>query len=159
MQFEVAYTEPGLAGRLSYLAEEYSFVFQADELPRAVTTIQLNTLQLAVSDRGRILYPWGYCPLIRFAPTEFLPPPCHSGALSVLSNEELVPGVAVRLNSESGWLVAINRQQGWVCIGDPIPPRPNEAVEFANSAVAVLAKGMLTALWLRPSLLPRDTHF
>jgi hypothetical protein len=158
MQFTIMYTGSNISGRLLYSADECSFVFQADGLPYAITTIQLNDLQLAVNAEGRVLYPWGYCPLIRFAETKHIPPPSRSGTLLIQFVDDLIPGVTVRLINESGWPVAINRQEGWVCLGDPLPPQCCEVVEFASSAVAVLSEGKILALWLKPSIIHKIAH-
>lgn len=155
MKFEIIYSDTVPDGRLIYVPDEYSFDFIVENRPNAEHTIQLNTLQLAVDGDGRVHYPWGYCPLIRYEVTEHVPPSSRGGTLSVECVDDFVPGIAVALHNDSGWPVAINRQEGWVCLGDSSVPKLWEAVEFANSTVAVLSDGKLIALWLRPYNLPQ----
>jgi len=155
MQFEIICSDIVSDGQLIYVPEDYSFDYNAENRHGAEYTIQLDTLQLAVDGDGRVLYPWGYCPLIRFAVTEHIPPSSRRGILVVECADNFIPGISVGLHNDAGWPVAINRQEGWVCIGDPSVPELCEAVEFANSAVAVLSEGKLVALLLRPYRLPQ----
>lgn len=154
MQFRIVPGEPCVLGQLGYLAEDHSFTFRDEELPYAVTTLQVNTLQLWVNEEGRVLYVWGYCPLFRFQVTESSPPRSVQGQLFVKLDEEIVPGVSKQVNVETAWPLSINPNNGWVCLGDPSLQADFATVEFAQSCVAVLRDGTLASLWLRPQKLP-----
>src|SRR5438045_2304484 len=81
MQFRIVAGEPCVPGQLGYSSEDHSFIFRSESLPPAVTTLQINTLQLSVNEEGQVLYVWGYCPLFRFQATAMLPPQSTQGHL------------------------------------------------------------------------------
>ena len=153
MRFRIVAGEPCVRGQLVYCAEEYSFDFTSEELPYAITTLQINELQLAVNDEGRVLYVWGYCPLLRYEITESSPPPWVKGQLFAELDRELIPGVSERVG-DGRWPLSINPNNGWVCLGGASLQVDVVAVEFAQSCVAVLSNGTLVSLWLHPQKLP-----
>lgn len=154
MRFEIAHCSSVINGELHYVADEYSFAFTPLEQLAEFTTLQLNSLQLSVNEFGRVLYPWGYCPLVRAATTEFTPPPFRAGELYSRHGGDYVPGVTVQVGRRADWLVSRNVKSNWICLGDPEPQGGGVAVEFASSSVAVVAEGGLVALWLKPDRLP-----
>jgi hypothetical protein len=144
-------------GTLRYVPSDYAFRFEPDQGVGEYSSIQINSLQLAVDERGVLLYAYGYCPIIRYQETELLPPkPDRAASLVAQTEKEFVPGIAVGLGGPASWPVRVNKRSGWVCLGEPSTDETLTAVEFATGLIAVVRGSQLVCVWLRPVALPSD---
>lgn len=109
----------------------------------------VNELQLELGDTGNVLYAWGMCAQASWRLARLELPAARPG---LLWPEQLPPvsGTSLKLN-EVRWPVSADSEVGCVCVGDSAAR--GEAVRFAPGAVAVIADGVLLALWLCPQLL------
>jgi hypothetical protein len=133
---------------LVYRSEDYSFdVEPLNE--RGISSIMINELQLEIDDDARIIYVWGYCPLIKYDEIDAFPQMYHSGSLIALLDSPPVPGISYRLNEDKRWSVYINKKKGWVCIGDP-KMDDKQLIEFAPDCIATMDGLEIIAVWLHP---------
>lgn len=137
---------------LIYCEEEYSFDTERHN-DNGCTSIMINDLQLEIDEDGKVLYVWGLCPLIKYKDINAIPVNYHSNALIALLDKSPVPGISYKLNALERWPIYINKQIGWICIGDPILDG-KQLVEFAPKCIAALANQEITAIWLQPKQLP-----
>ena len=144
-------------GTLSYVPSDHAFRYEPAQGVREYSSIQINSLQLAVDERGVLLYAYGYCPIIRYQETDILPPKGDRTASFVARMEkEFIPGIAVRLGGPTSWPVWVNRRSGWLCLGEPSADEALTAVEFATGLIVVARGSQLVSVWLRPLALPSD---
>lgn len=137
---------------LVYRAEDYSFDVEPLD-GSGDTSIMINDLQLEIDHEGKIIYVWGFCPLIKYEETSETPESYKSNSLVALLDEPPVPGISYRLNEKERWPIYINRKKGWVCIGNP-KINGKQMIEFAPNCVATLEDQEITAIWLKPKDLP-----
>lgn len=149
MNFQVECRAPG-TGNLVYRVDDYSFdtVCRSEE---GEASLLVNDVHLELDGEGRVLFVWGLCPYSSWGALLQYVPRSRPGRLRVLGSE-LQPGTSKRLNANDRWLVAADGRSGWICLGDAAVA--GDAVEFAPGAVAVLVRGSLEALWLRPAVFP-----
>jgi hypothetical protein len=136
---------------LIYRAYEYSFDVEPFE-GGGITSIMIDFLQLEIDDEGRVLYVWGYCPLIEYEETSRFPKKHTKYSLYVDVGKPLVPGISHRINQNNPWPICINKKRGWICLGNP-EIKGYQLVEFAPDCVAVLDGENLIAVWLHPKFL------
>lgn len=128
---------------LIYYADEFSF--SVEPVVNATSfDLVLNKLNLSVVSDNRIVEIWGYCGC-HWIEMDDEVPKYFQGILRVNKNPE--PGFSYKIY-DFDLPVYVNLKTKWVCIGDP--KNSGEAVEFLNGCVAVLEKGELAALWLKP---------
>jgi len=154
MRFEIQPSDEVLDISVIYRPEEYAFGIEHrhGRIISPFTSIQVNELQLQLDEQGRVLYADGYCPHLGWSETKANPPSAHRGVLLV-RDLDLVAGVSIALTT-SRWPVSVNRTTGWVCIGEYLPSKGSGAVEFANKSIAVVERGLLKSIWLKPIILP-----
>lgn len=146
-----------LEGRLIYHERGFDFEpYSQEELikrevGRGVTSVAIRTLQIEVSiSTGIALYVWGYHPKSSWKMRRLRPPISRLGCLKIISDEKLLPGVAIDLPGAQEWSTAYDPTNNWVCVGDVIIPAQAECIEFANNIVAVIKNRDLLSLWLHP---------
>ena len=152
MKFIIQKWDKDLDFSLVYDEESYSF----DSKPHhgdGFTSIMINELQLEIDDLGKILYVWGYCPLIKHQETGNFPHGYKKASLVALFDEPLIPGVSYRLNEGHRWAIHINKEKKWVCIGNP-DHQNRKLVEFYPDCVATMEGDKILAIWLHPKKLP-----
>jgi hypothetical protein len=141
-------------GKLVYVNDEYAFRFSSPTKPDAISSVQVNSLQMSISEDGTVLYAHGYCPLFNYHETDLIPPSARPNiSLVVRSDNEFIPGVAYSLGGPTDWEVSINKRSGWICLGNPAC-QGLDAVEFAKESIAVVVNSTLVAIWLHPESLP-----
>ena len=155
MRFKSELSQPICTGDLTYIPDDYSFQFRPLNCEDAITSIVVNDLQLQVNANGRVLWAVGLCPHTSWLDASLAPPPAYPGLLIAMVQEELVPGVSLRLTSPGGWPMYADPRSGWVSLGDPERSEGEETVEFATSSLAVLRSGELAAIWLHPNQFPK----
>lgn len=148
MKFFIRPNEFGQQISLMYKEDDYSFFIEPFE-GGGGASILINDLQLEIDDDGKVLYVWGYCPLINVEETSDFPKKIKRNGLYVLLGSKVVPGMSFRLNSENRWTAHINKKTGWICIGSP-EINSVELIEFAPSCVASLIGENLVGVWLQP---------
>jgi hypothetical protein len=79
------------------------------------TSIMINDLQLEIDHEGKIIYVWGYCPLIKYQETEEYPQKYRTQSLVALLDKPPIPGISYRINETERWPIYINKKKGWVC--------------------------------------------
>lgn len=115
--------------------------------------IMINDLQLEIDHRGKIIYVWGYCPLIKYQETAQYPQKYQPCSLVALLDKPPIPGISYRLNDKERWPIYINKKKGWICIGNP-KINGKQILEFVPNCVANLEDQEITAIWLKPKDLP-----
>ena len=153
MRFSIEQGQPCL-GALVYREKEFSF--DTEQHPgNGHGSLLVNDLQLEIDDKGRVLYVWGLCPYPTWSSTDRIPPAAFGAVLRVHENS-LVPGTSKRVNAEVVWPVSMNKDVGWICVGDSrFESEETVLATFAPGAVAVLQGEVLRAIWLRPRVLPK----
>lgn len=137
---------------LVYRKDEHSFDIEP-HTESGFTSVMINDLQLEIDAEGRVSYVWGVCPLLTCEKTNEIPQNYQTNRLIAIPERALIPGVSQRLNEDGRWTVYINREKGWVCIGDP-DTKNKQMIEFAPDCVAAMNGQELTAVWLHPQNLP-----
>jgi hypothetical protein len=163
VRFYIDRNQPRLEGQLLFVEHSLEFV---PDLPRelaaregswGVTSVVIDTVQIEIGiEQGNVLYVWGF-----LGPVEFLnrrqitlaPPLSHPVGLRVADDAgEFIPGVSIGLDWDRAWPVGYDPRSGWICIGKPNVMATNDCIEFASNSIAVIEKGELQALWLRPAM-------
>jgi len=146
-----------IKGRLSYVRGDYAFHFEPDQMPAEYSSIQVNSLQLALDEVGIVLYAYGYCPLVTYQETGLVPPVTEQKAALLAKMESpFVPGIAYTLGGPTAWPTWVNKKLGWVCLGQPSIKEPFQAVECATGVIAVICGSRLASVWLHPVALPPE---
>lgn len=141
-------TDDIFIGKLLYIQQDYAFSF-SPKSGSGITSLVIDTLQLTIDKKGRVLNVWGYCPYQSWQLSEISPPNYIRGSLSV-ELEEITPGVSEQIAELGEWKILVNSSTGWVCIGEEESSPSSQAIEFASNSVAVLEKNCLKAVWLHP---------
>ncbi len=134
---------------LSYNSEEHSFDMEPITVPVDFDVI-VNKLNLSVVEQ-KIVQIWGFCGLANVSISDFKVPKSSKGALLVVGEHK--HGFAYGV-SDTDYPVHVNADSGWVCIGDQKNTTRLEAVEFIDNCLAVLDRGKLMSIWLKPNKLP-----
>lgn len=148
MKFKIEETKKDQNFSLLYRSEEYSFDVEPF-LGGGVTSILVNDLQLEIDELGRVLYVWGYCPLIIYQEIDVIPKNYKTKSLIVLLDEPPMPGISSRLNKKERWPIYINKKEGWVCLGNK-EIEGQLLIEFAPDCVATVDNHELIGVWLHP---------
>lgn len=109
IRFAVDFEGTAIPGFLEYRNSEYSIAFVpstevwASAPPQELASIQLDTLQLAVSlTESRVLFPFGYCPRTSWIEDTFTVVDAPEGHLIARVDPPLTAGAATQLD-RSGW--------------------------------------------------------
>lgn len=155
-------TKRPLSGRLVYRAAEYAIDFvdcARDEIAlmagnRGCCSLSLGTLQIEVGvETGRLLYPWGYCPLMNCELKSLPMKQIDAGAIYVGScGEGLIAGVALEFPGSRLWRMFKDEVSGWICIGDPAIGENVHLIQFSTDALLSFSEKRVTALWIKPVL-------
>jgi hypothetical protein len=148
MRFILQPTNVSADFHLIYRNEEHSFDIEPF-IGGGISSIMINYLQLEIDENGKILYVWGYCPLIKFEETNKFPKNYKFGKLFALLDEPIIPGISHRLNEEEAWPVYINKKRQWICLGNPEIDN-KQLIQFAPNSIAVLENNTIIAIWLNP---------
>jgi len=135
-----------------YIVEDFSFAHKRKNYFHDFS-FTVNTLELDIDNNMFLCGAGGYAPHLGWKKIHAVPPPFDKGGVRALIDFDYVPGGAYRINNQV-WPEYVNVKSGWVCIGDY--QISTTAIEFANGCVAVLNKGSIKALWLKPISLPGD---
>lgn len=152
MKFFLEKSQKKKNSKLVYRGEDNSFDTEPLE-ENGHTSIMINNLQLEIDDEGRIIYVWGYCPLIHYIETEEFPYKYISKTLVSFLNKPITPGVSFRINEKEKWSIFINKKRGWICIGNP-KTLGAKMVEFLPNCIAALVNDEIISIWLKPEKLP-----
>lgn len=154
MDFAVLDTPPAFQFAVTFQEAE-SCVDALPRPPGGIASILVNYLQLEIDHEGTVLYAWGlFNHPTTWLDTTSLPPDPARGTLVANVPEPIVPGISRRLNEGHVWQAYVNRQQGWLCLGEPSASPSCRAIEFAPNSIAVLDGSRLVAVWLKPASLP-----
>jgi hypothetical protein len=148
--FEPVVSARPIAGALHYRSGEYAFF--TDGRYGSFTSVLLNDVQIEIDADGLATAVWGMCPHTSWIARSLAPPIAISAVLKC-TGADWVPGVSVRLTPNHRWPAYVDRAKGWLCLGEA-DGSGGEAYAFAPGSVAVLRRGSLVALWLRPRTLP-----
>lgn len=136
-----------ITGRLVYRRSEYSLDVEPKPT-RGVASLLVNDIQIEIDEDGRLIFVWGLCPQESWASAIVKPPQSAFGRLHYEGG--VVPGVSVRLNAGKPWMAFHDPVSRWLCVGDQ--SSEGEPVAFAPGAVAMINRGEIKALWLRPEI-------
>lgn len=129
-------------GALQYNDQAHGF----DTTPRssgAGASLLVNDLQLELDEDGVVLHVWGLCPRESWEQRDLSLPSARDARLQW--NEEVEPGISVRLNKAGRWKTYYDGRTSLLCIGDP--DSEGDAVRFAPGSVGVFDGGVLCSLW------------
>lgn len=133
--------------RLIYRLEEHSFDVEPSPSD-GYTSFQINTVNVEVNRRGKIVSVWGYCPQVKWIKSKLMTPTAGQGDLYCHDSQLLKHGVSIKL-SEDNWPVMVDRQTGWVCMSKE--RTANEYVEILPSIIIGLDSAKhIVELWLNP---------
>lgn len=147
-------------GELIYRTDEYSFDFvpaPGDALDSyfvlGMASLLVGTLQLEIDvESGRVLFPSGYYPLIRYKLCAIVPPVTEQVGLRAISDHLFSTGVGEKISDTGEWPTLFDNQTGWVGIGQIECGAGCRMVEFATNSVALLSGERLVGLLLRPRI-------
>lgn len=150
-----------LHGSLIYRESEYSFDFSSsseEQLKsrigsRGCMSVGVSTLQIEVGvETGRLLYPWGFFPLLDVGYERVILPNIVPGGVFVkLSRSELKQGVSFDIPNSEHWRVTHDIDSGWVHIGQSRNfCRQSTYIEFADNSVVGIFKGEINCILIRP---------
>jgi hypothetical protein len=150
IKFDIEFTESAEQRRLIYDIEECSF--DTEPSVREINfDIVVNKLNLTVVDDNRVVQVWGFCDYNEWVQSNDLVPTSSKGTLKVIG--DLEGGLSYRVGKDD-YETFVNKQTGWVCIGDP--KKSGKAVEFVNDCVVVINDDQeFVSLWLKPNTLPQ----
>ena len=152
MKFLIKESQEDQNFSLIYRPEDYSFDIEPLD-GTGDTSIMINDLQLEIDHEGKIMYVWGVCPLIKHEETAQFPTKYKSGSLVAVLDSPPTLGISYRLNEDFRWPIYINKEKGWVCLGNP-DTKNKKLIEFAPECIATLDGQELIAIWLHPEQLP-----
>jgi len=150
MEFSIDYTADVQQKSLMYDVEECAF-YTNPSVNEINFDIVLNKLNLTtVDDDNKIVQLWGFCGYKEWINAKYNVPKSRTGALKII--ETLEGGLAYKISNED-FPVYVNKQSGWICIGNP--EEKGNAVEFITGCVAVINDDKnFVSLWLKPQSLP-----
>jgi hypothetical protein len=162
IKFKCDLTGSSIPGRLIYNSSEYSIDF-VDFCGEAVAlraggqgccSITVGTLQIEVGvETGRLLYPWGLCPLIGLEKKHIkMKRVEHAGVYVDSGEHELVAGVAIEIPGSVFWRMFKDVATGWICIGNCEMEERVRLVQFSINAMISLRDEVAIAVWIRPGL-------
>jgi len=137
---------------LVYRKEDYSFDIEP-LVESGDASILINELQLEIDYNGKIMYAWGYCPLINHKETREFPKDYKKHSLLALLDKSVSPGISYVLNEDCRWQVYFNKREGWICLGNP-NTKHKQLIEFAPNCIATMEGKEIIAIWLHPERLP-----
>ena len=141
--FFIDYSTQSLSGRVVYVPEDYAF--QTIPSPPYWNSILLNTLELTLDITRRITGVGGYCPHTGWANKRLDIPLPRTGG--VICDE--FPSFQKRLPmsvDNRAWNVAVDREKGWVCIGDAHVQY--ECVEVFSGFLMAVDNRVLRSVWI-----------
>lgn len=151
MIFCIDYNIPQSKGDLVYYSDEFSLDTR-NRKDCGITSILVNDVQLEINEDGIVCAVWGMCPHTVWKEDSISLPRYKPGAL--LLDEELCPGVSLRLNKpESSWAIRHDSKFGWIVLSPGDEKTFVEAVEFLPNCIAALHEKRLVCLWLKPKML------
>jgi hypothetical protein len=157
VRFESLPTISPVAGEPRFVREDHAFEFRMVPLekvrvkgPEGTTSLVVGTLQLEVAIyASRCLYVWGFCPIRSWHRADLSTPTANYASLRANCGSPLIPGVSIVLEGipATPWF---DPASGWFCMGEKESTPDSEAVEFATECVAVVVRGRLASLWIKP---------
>lgn len=155
-------TDKSLCGRMVYRESEYSIDFidySREEVAlrggsQGFCSLTVGTLQIEVGvETGRLLYPWGLCPLVNCESIHMSMKSIGCGGLYVDTKSlGMISGVAVEVPGSSLWRMFKDIATEWICIGDYDMGEKVRLVQFSKSAMISLRDETAIAVWLRPEV-------
>ena len=143
---------------LVYDEEGYSFGVEPFQSNIGFSSLSINYLQIEIDYDKRIVYVWGCEPLIQYERTNLFPEKYEKKDLVAVISRELIPGISIALDKDQEWPTYINKEMGWVCVGDPTI-KDRRLIEFAPDCVAALdTQNEMVAIWLHPRELPLHVY-
>lgn len=145
MKFYIDYTSCLEGKQIIYRKNEFSF----DTVPYEYDIdfdISINMLSLSVID-SRIAQVNGFCGLKDAM--HYDPPKTSKGMLGICHADRYESGTGSYAIADVDLPVFLNKNTGWVCIGNPLGS--GCSVEFITGGIAVIdIQQELLALWLHP---------
>lgn len=155
-------TDKPLCGQMIYRESEYSIDFidySREEVAlrsggQGCCSLAIGTLQIEVGvETGRLLYPWGLCPLINCEPIYIPIKPIDCGGIYIdTKGLEMVAGTAVEIPGSNLWRMFKDMVTGWICVGDYDMGEKVHLVQFSKSAMISLRDEIAIAVWIRPEV-------
>ena len=149
MEFKAEYNHKTQEKKLIYDVDSYSFDMEPVVYGIDFEVI-INSVALSVLNK-EVIQLWGFCPYGNWIKSNCQLPKAKPGILKIIDNRK--SGFSYGLNKKD-WLIYVNVETGWVCIGNP--EHKGEAVECIKNCIAVIDDKKLVSLWLKPELLPQE---
>ncbi len=145
--FEAKISEKMINGELMYIEKENLFDF-VPVLNNDIILL-LGYIHIGVdSNTMKLQQIWGLSSKFSWVEKRLGIPNSKKG--EVIVNEDIDPGLTKRIANSFEYGVSYDKVSGWICIGDYNVLHEDISVEFAKNTVAVIADGVLKALWLKP---------
>jgi hypothetical protein len=158
-------TENALCGDLIYRSYEYSIDFINDTLDKPAIDIgnkgcfslAIGTLQVEVDiETKKILYPWGYFPIINYIPAKIDMPNFLHGSIYVDVDElDLTNRIAYKIPKSDSWKTFKDMRSNWIYIGNDKNINDNGItyVEFAKNSALGIKDNNIVALSIKPKVI------
>lgn len=119
------------------------------------TSLLFGTLQIEVDvATRRLLFIWGYHPLMKAHLVDIQLPKPTRGALFIASGRPFTPGVSLSIAEADKVVTYLDPDSGWIQISKSVGVEVNKYVEFATGTIAGLHEDALTSLFLKPQVDP-----
>jgi hypothetical protein len=165
IKFTYSLSENILQGNLIYRTTEYSIDF-VDYSPEKLAisvgnygcfSLSINTLQLEVSiETKKILYPWGYFPMMKYAMRKINITKLLNGNIYVdMGKTDLSKGTAYEIPKSNLWTTFKDIDNGWIYIGNNKTFNNDSKVlyiEFAKNCIMGIKDNSAVALLIKPSV-------
>jgi hypothetical protein len=140
---------------LHYSTTDYAFYFIEQPPFTQDFVLTINEIQISLGKDNICVEILGYCPFREWKINNSIKLPSYTNdkQLQAVIDFDTLPGCGYEVHDQGiRWPISVNKQSGWVCIGDPLVRK--EASEFIDNCVAIVKDHKLLALWLRPQTLP-----
>ncbi|MHC5226276.1 hypothetical protein [Ignatzschineria sp. LJL83] len=156
--FKYKKAQEPILGKLIYYMDEHSMDFILDAKndtfgESGLISLTINTLQIEVDLKsGRLIYPWGFFPLININEKVLDIPQRGYGDIFINNQEDdFISGVSVRFpNFEVRELCRVS-QTDWIFIGNVDELQDSYSIEFAQNVIATLKNNKIVAFWFCPT--------
>jgi hypothetical protein len=133
-----------VTGEVIYLRNEGSF--QTTPPPPFWSSLEINTLEIALDVTGQVTGVWGYCPYQSWKQKELSLPTFHAGGVKCNGIPDFQSRMSHLLDNKK-WEICVDQSLGWVCIGDP--DNTYAFFEVVNGLVVGIKANTLRSLWIK----------
>ena len=115
LNFTIDYSLQLLAGSVAYLPDDYAF--QTVPHPPFWNSVLVNTLEITLDVNKRVTGVWGFCPQEGWTSKRLAIPEHHIGGVFCEEFSTFQSHIPINVDDRD-WKAFVDRDKGWVCIGD-----------------------------------------